>query len=52
MTRVLFFLLLVTCLSAHAANYDVLLQGGTVYDGTGSPGKTADIGIVADQIVA
>jgi len=32
--------------------YDVLIHGGTVYDGTGAPGVTADVAIQGDSIVA
>jgi len=32
--------------------YNVLLRGGTVYDGTGSPGRLADVGIRGDRIAA
>ena len=32
--------------------YDVALRGGTVVDGSGSPAGVADVGIVADRIVA
>lgn len=32
--------------------FDVLIKNGTVYDGTGQPGKRVDIGIRADKIAA
>ncbi|MGH9380771.1 MAG: N-acyl-D-amino-acid deacylase family protein [Thermoanaerobaculia bacterium] len=32
--------------------YDVILRGGTVYDGTGAPGRQADVGIRDDRIAA
>jgi len=35
-----------------APNYDVLIRGGSVYDGSGSPPRTADVGINGDVIVA
>lgn len=34
------------------AHFDVLIRGGTVVDGTGAPGRRADIGIVDDRIAA
>lgn len=38
---------------ARAADlYDVIVRGGTVYDGTGSPGRLADVGLRADRIAA
>ena len=32
--------------------YDVILRGGTVYDGAGTPGRLADVGIRGDRIAA
>jgi N-acyl-D-amino-acid deacylase len=32
--------------------YDVVIRGGTVYDGTGAPGAVADVAIQGDSIVA
>ncbi len=41
-------LLLVSC----APDYDVIIRGGTVYDGTGSSGRIADVGIDHDSVAA
>ncbi|WP_431894285.1 N-acyl-D-amino-acid deacylase family protein [Nonomuraea sp. bgisy101] len=32
--------------------YDLVLHGGTVYDGFGTPGRTADVAISGDRLVA
>jgi N-acyl-D-amino-acid deacylase len=32
--------------------FDVMIKGGTVYDGTGGPGRRADVGIRGDRITA
>jgi len=37
---------------AEPQRYDVVIRGGTVYDGTGSPGRPADVGIRGDRIAA
>ena len=32
--------------------FDVIIRGGTVYDGTGAPGRRVDVGIRGDRIAA
>ena len=32
--------------------FDILITGGTIYDGTGVPGRRADLGINGEQITA
>jgi N-acyl-D-amino-acid deacylase len=34
------------------AKYDVVIRHGTIYDGTGAPGKTGDVAILDDRIDA
>jgi N-acyl-D-amino-acid deacylase len=36
--------------SPQPLTYDVILRGGTVYDGTGVPGRRADVGLRGDRI--
>ncbi len=38
--------------AAPPERFDVLIRGGTVYDGTGRPPVTADVGLRGDRIVA
>jgi N-acyl-D-amino-acid deacylase len=33
------------------AEFDILIQGGTLYDGIGQPGRVANLGITGDRIV-
>src|SRR3546814_14395666 len=44
--------LLATTAPALAQHYDVLIRGGTLYDGTGAPARTADVAITGDRIAA
>ncbi len=41
-----------TTVFTQPAALDVVVRGGTVYDGTGAPGRRADVGIRGDQIAA
>ena len=46
-------LALAGCTSVPSADhFDVVIRGGTVFDGTGAPGRVADVGIVGDRIKA
>ncbi|REK19473.1 MAG: D-aminoacylase [Planctomycetota bacterium] len=36
--------------NAAADRYDIIVRGGTVYDGTGAPGVKADVAIAGDRI--
>jgi N-acyl-D-amino-acid deacylase len=37
---------------AKSADYDLIVQGGTVIDGTGAPGRRADVAVRGDRIIA
>ena len=37
---------------APAPRYDWILRGGTVYDGTGAPGRVSDVGIRGDRVAS
>ncbi len=50
MRLILLFLLLFSQ-AARAAEFDILIYGGTVYDGSGEPGRRADLAIRGDRIV-
>jgi len=45
-------LLLAACGPGNDADFDVIIRGGTVYDGLGGDPYVADIAIVDDRIVA
>jgi N-acyl-D-amino-acid deacylase len=38
--------------TSSVQSFDVIIKGGTVYDGTGRPGVKTDVGIKGDRIVA
>ena len=38
--------------AAQPQTFDVIVRGGTVYDGSGNPGRRADVGIRGDRIAA
>jgi N-acyl-D-amino-acid deacylase len=44
-------LFLAFAIECRSQPYDVLIKGGTVYDGSGGDGRKADIGIKGDRIV-
>ena len=55
MKNVLFIALFVTFAASIAfaqADFDVVIRGGTVYDGSGGKPFKADVGIVGDKITA
>ncbi|HEX6188274.1 MAG TPA: D-aminoacylase, partial [Pyrinomonadaceae bacterium] len=38
--------------STETASFDIIIKGGTVYDGSGRPPRRADVGIKGDRIAA
>lgn len=46
------FLMMAAAGMALAADYDVVIRGGTVYDGTGAPPFAADVAINGDRVAA
>jgi N-acyl-D-amino-acid deacylase len=48
---VLAFVICARSAAAQGGPADILITGGTLYDGSGSPGRRADIAIRADRIV-
>jgi N-acyl-D-amino-acid deacylase len=41
---------LAACSAGGPADFDVIIRGGTVHDGIGSPPITADVGLIGDRI--
>ena len=50
--RPLVVFLLLICGCIHAPDYDLILRGGTIYDGSGNAPYTADIAVDGDSIAA
>src|SRR5262249_5141306 len=46
------FLMLALALGADPVEADVVLQGGTVFDGSGQPARVADVALKGERIVA
>lgn len=44
--------LLASCASLSSPEYDVVLRGGTIYDGSGDPPYVGDVAIAGDRIAA
>jgi N-acyl-D-amino-acid deacylase len=52
MRRLAFSLLALLALPLSAQQYDVVLRGGTIYDGSGGAPRVGDVAISGDRIVA
>lgn len=52
MLRILASFTIVFASFANAADYDVIVRNGTIYDGTGAPAYSADLAIRGDRVSA
>jgi N-acyl-D-amino-acid deacylase len=50
MKRLLYLSLILSLAACKKQSYDIVIRGGTVYDGNGKPGAVADVGINADTV--
>lgn len=50
--RILLTAVLLVGTNVHAAEFDVIIRGGTIYDGAGATPRRADIGIRGDTIAS
>src|SRR3984893_11874623 len=50
MFRCCLFIILLTSAASFAADFDVIIKGGTVYDGSGGEGQHVDLAIRGDRI--
>lgn len=46
-----FLVTLASCVTAPGPNYDLVIRGGTLVDGSGAPTYVADVAVVGDRIV-